>query len=83
MNKQTPIKLPKSLKLVKVGNSTGVILPKDILARMGLELGDTLKVKASDDGIELRPSNSDFEEQMAAARKVMGKRKRALRELAK
>ena len=71
------------LKLVKIGNSTGVVLPKDVLARLGLVQGDSLSVSDTESGIELRPFQADFEAQMAAAREVMAKRKRALRELAK
>lgn len=71
------------LKLVKVGNSTGVIFPREVLSRLGAELGDLLTVSNTDSGIELRAFRDDFEAQMAAAREVMARRKRALRELAK
>ncbi|PZU10930.1 AbrB/MazE/SpoVT family DNA-binding domain-containing protein [Sphingomonas sp.] len=71
------------LKLVKIGNSTGVILPKELLARLGAEQGDTVSAFGTDRGIELRPQDDDFESQMAAAREVMARRARALRELAK
>ena len=71
------------LRLVKIGNSTGVVLPKDVLARLGLAQGDSLSVSDTESGIELRPFQADFEAQMAAAREVMVRRKRALRELAK
>jgi putative addiction module antidote len=73
----------KPLKLIKIGNSTGVILPKEVLARLHVELGDELSVAETPCGIELRPSDGDFEAQMAVARKVMEKRRLALRELAK
>jgi putative addiction module antidote len=71
------------LKLVKIGNSTGVILPKELLARLGAEQGDVLSAVDTDRGVELRPMDDDFESQMAAAREVMVRRARALRELAK
>lgn len=73
----------KPLKLIRIGNSTGVILPKEVLARLHVELGDELSVTETPSGIELRPSDGDFEAQMAVARKVMEKRRMALRELAK
>jgi putative addiction module antidote len=73
----------KPLKLIKIGNSTGVVLPKDILAKLGVEQGDQLTLIDSDDGVQLKPYEADFESQMAAAREVMARRKRALRELAK
>ncbi len=72
-----------SLKLVKIGNSTGMILPKELLARLGVQAGDTLNATAEGDGILIEPSDETFESQMAAAREVMARRKRALRELAK
>jgi putative addiction module antidote len=71
------------LKLVKIGNSTGVILPKELLARLGAEQGDMVSASDTDRGVELRPKDDDFESQMAAARDVMARRRRALRELAK
>lgn len=73
----------KRLKLIKIGNSTGVILPKEVLARLHIGLGDELSVAETPGGIELRPKEGDFEAQMAVARKVMEKRRPALRELSK
>ena len=72
-----------ALKLVKIGNSTGVVLPKDVLAQLGLSQGDSLSVSASGNAIELRPLQDGFEAQMKVAREVMQRRTRALRELAK
>ncbi len=73
----------KPLKVVKIGNSAGVILPKEVLARLNAELGGMVGMEVNDDGVHLKPFEADFEEQMAAAREVMARRKRALRELAK
>lgn len=72
-----------SLKITKIGNSAGVILPKEVLAHLQAEAGDSLSVVLTPNGIELSAAEPDFEAQMAAAREVMAKRKRALRELAK
>lgn len=71
------------LKLVRVGNSTGVVFPREVLARLGAQQGDLLTISDTDNGIELRPFEENFETQMAAAREVMARRKRALRELAR
>lgn len=71
------------LKLTQIGNSVGVILPKEILARLKLEKGDTVFVTEAADGVMLTPYNPEFEDQMAAARKVMKARRNVLRELAK
>ena len=63
-----------SLKLKAVGNSTGVILPKEILAKLRVEKGDRLFVIETPNGIELTPYDPEFERQMEAARKIMKKR---------
>lgn len=71
------------LKITTVGNSLGVVLPKDALSRMKLAKGDTLYITETPDGYRLTPYNPRFESQMTAARKVMKKRRAALRELSK
>ncbi|AZI35807.1 hypothetical protein NT2_10_00690 [Caenibius tardaugens NBRC 16725] len=71
------------LKITKVGNSAGVILPKELLAHLGARVGETLSVVVTPRGIELSAADPDFDAQMAAAREVMTRRKRALHELAK
>ncbi|MDQ3259631.1 MAG: AbrB/MazE/SpoVT family DNA-binding domain-containing protein [Pseudomonadota bacterium] len=73
----------RALKLTQIGNSVGVILPKEILARLKLEKGDTVFVTDSPDGVRITPHDPDFETQMEAARKIMKKRRAVLRELAK
>lgn len=80
MNKPVSV---KSLKLVRVGNSTGVILPKEVLARLRLEVGDELSLVETPGGVSLTRRDPGFEEQMAVAREVMRRRRNALRELAK
>ena len=72
-----------ALKLTQSGNSVGVILPKEMLARLKLEKGDTVFVTDAVDGLKLTPYSADFEAQMTAAREVMKKRRHVLRELAK
>lgn len=71
------------LKLTVIGNSLGVVLPKEALARMKLGKGDTVYITETPDGYRLTPYNPEFESQMKAARKIMKKRRAALRELAK
>lgn len=73
----------RELKVIKVGNSLGVILPKELLAKLGAELGDSLAWVANQDGFAVRRSDTAFAEQMAVAREVMQRRRDALRELAK
>jgi putative addiction module antidote len=72
-----------ALKLTQIGNSVGVVLPKDMLSRLKLEKGDTVFVTDTADGIRLTPYDPDFETQMAVARGIMKKRRDVLRELAK
>ncbi|TZG29605.1 AbrB/MazE/SpoVT family DNA-binding domain-containing protein [Sphingomonas montanisoli] len=72
-----------SLKIIKVGNSSAVILPKELMAHLDVTAGQSLSVSRTPRGIELSAPDEDFEAQMAAAREVMARRKRALRELAK
>ncbi|TRC97476.1 AbrB/MazE/SpoVT family DNA-binding domain-containing protein [Mesorhizobium sp. WSM4303] len=66
----------------KIGNSDGVILPKEMLDRLNLKTGDQLQIVETDRGIALEPVDDSFERQMEAARKVMDKYKVALQKLA-
>ncbi|MDG2004108.1 MAG: AbrB/MazE/SpoVT family DNA-binding domain-containing protein [Novosphingobium sp.] len=72
-----------TLKITKIGNSAGVILPKEVLAHLQAGVGEALSLVITPRGIELSSAEPDFDEQMKAAREVMARRKRALRELAK
>ena len=72
-----------ALKLTQIGNSVGLILPKEMLARLKLEKGDTVFATDAANGVMLTPYSAEFETQMTAARKVMKKRRDVLRELAK
>ncbi|MBT1155337.1 AbrB/MazE/SpoVT family DNA-binding domain-containing protein [Aminobacter anthyllidis] len=66
----------------KIGNSEGVILPKEVLERHNLKAGDTLEIVESNDGLTLKPTDDAFERQMEAANKFMDKYKVALQKLA-
>lgn len=72
-----------TLKLTQVGNSVGVILPKELLAKMNVEKGDEIFITDSPDGMRITPHNPDFEAQMKLAREIMKERRAVLRELAK
>lgn len=72
-----------ALKLTQIGNSVGVVLPKELLARLHVEKGDTVFATESPDGIRLTPFDPGFEQQMKAAREIMKQRRNVLRELAK
>ena len=71
------------LKVTQIGNSLGVILPKEALARLKVEKGEKLFMVETQDGYELVPFSAEFEAQMNEARRIMKKRRAVLRELAK
>ena len=81
MNK--PANLAKQLKLIKIGNSVGVILPKEVLAKLGVEAGELLDINDTPSGLHLQRHDEGFAAQMEVAREVMKRRRNALRELAK
>ena len=72
-----------ALKVTQIGNSVGVILPKDVLARLKVGKGDSLFVTDLPDGVALRPYDAEFAEAMEAAREIMKEYRDVLRELAK
>lgn len=71
------------LKITAIGNSAGIILPKEVLAQLGVDKGDSVSVVKTPNGIELTAYDPTFDEQMAIARDVMARYRNALRELAK
>jgi putative addiction module antidote len=72
-----------ALKLTQIGNSVGVILPKEVLARLKLSKGDTLHVTETPDGIALTPYDPNFEEQVELGREFMREYRDTFRALAK
>jgi putative addiction module antidote len=72
-----------TLKLTTVGNSVGIILPKEALERLNLEKGDKIFLTESPDGYRLTPYDPEFEKQITVARQIMKKRRAVLHELAK
>lgn len=59
------------LKLVKMGNSTAVVVPREILTRLRVSQGDTLYWSETPDGFNVTASNPDLEKKMALAEKIM------------
>ena len=72
-----------TLRITTVGNSTGVVLPKEILQRLHVDKGDTLYVVETPNGVELTPYNAEFAAQMDAAEQVMREDRDVLKKLAK
>lgn len=71
------------LELKKIGNSTGIILPKEILARLGLTQGDSVVLTETPTGLHLSRDEEDLERGMEIAREAMKTYRAALTELAK
>jgi len=72
------------LKLRKVGNSVGVILPKEALAHLNANEGDTVSVTEGPDGsLRLSPHKAEVARQMEVVQDVMKRYRHTLRELAK
>lgn len=72
------------LKLRRVGNSVGVVLPKEALARLNVREGDALTFTDAPDGsVRVTPSKADFTRQTKAVDKVIRRYRNTLRELPK
>ncbi|MGB0514375.1 MAG: AbrB/MazE/SpoVT family DNA-binding domain-containing protein [Wenzhouxiangellaceae bacterium] len=74
--------MTRKLKLTAIGNSTGVVLPKELLERLRVSRGDELMVLETPDGIKLTPYDPEFARQMEVAEKVMREDRDLLRRLA-
>jgi putative addiction module antidote len=69
-------------KIISVGNSAGIILPKEVLDSMKVEKGDTLYIRETVSGYEVSPYDPEFERTMELAEKVMREDRDVLRRLA-
>jgi putative addiction module antidote len=72
-----------ALKISRVGNSAALLLPKEALAKLRVEQGDTVYLTEAPDGYRITAFDPEFEEDMKLARRIMRKRRKVLRELAK
>lgn len=71
-------------KVRKIGNSLGIVLPKEALNALKVEEGATLYLtEAPQNSLRVTPEREGFSEMMAIAEKGMQKYRNALRELAK
>ncbi|HEY1896496.1 MAG TPA: AbrB/MazE/SpoVT family DNA-binding domain-containing protein [Terracidiphilus sp.] len=70
------------VKVIPVGNSSGVILPKETLARLNIQRGDTLYITEGPEGIRLSPFDQEFARQMEVAREIMRENRDVLQRLA-
>ena len=71
-----------TVKVTTVGNSVGIVLPKELLERMRVSKGDRLHVSETPNGLELTPYDEEFAKQMEVAEQVMREDRDVLRKLA-
>jgi putative addiction module antidote len=71
------------LKITTIGNSAGVVLPKELLSRLRVAKGDSLYATELSDGIKLTPFDPELAGQMEVAERVMREDRNVLRKLAK
>lgn len=71
------------LKLRKVGNSVGIVLPKEALKHLKVKEGDTVTLTEAQDGVRLTSSNPEFAKSLACFESLNRRYRNALRELAK
>ncbi|MDT8280003.1 MAG: AbrB/MazE/SpoVT family DNA-binding domain-containing protein [Erythrobacter sp.] len=72
-----------TLKITKIGNSAGIILPKELLARLRVDIGDEVYVSEAVDGLRVTASDPDFATLMDMAEGIMRKDRDILKVLAK
>lgn len=72
-----------ALKLTQIGNSVGLILPKEVLARLKVEKGDTVFVTDAANGVMLTPYDPELEAQLKAGREFMREYRDTFHQLAK
>jgi putative addiction module antidote len=71
-----------TLKITQIGNSLGVILPKEVLAILNADKGDTLFVTRTPDGVVLSAYDAKIANQIEVGRRIMRENREALRRLA-
>jgi putative addiction module antidote len=70
------------VKITTIGNSVGIVLPKEVLNRLHVEKGDSLYVLESPGGVILTPYDQEFADEMESAKRIMRKHRDVLRKLA-
>ena len=71
------------LKVTQIGNSLGIILPKEVVSALNVEKGDTLTLSETQDGFRLTPYDVEVERQLEAGREFAKEYRDTLRALAK
>lgn len=71
-----------AVKITTIGNSVGIVLPREVLSKLKVAKGDTLYVLDTPDGVELTPFDQSFAEEMEVAKRIMRENRDVLRRLA-
>lgn len=71
-----------AVKITTIGNSVGIVLPREVLSKLKVAKGDTLYVLDTPDGVELTPFDPSFAEEMEVAKRIMRENRDVLRRLA-
>jgi len=71
-----------AVKITQVGNSVGIVLPREVLSELHVEKGDTLLITSTPDGVQLTPYEAEFANKIAVFEKVMRDNRDVLRKLA-
>jgi putative addiction module antidote len=71
------------LKVRQIGNSLGIVLPKEALAHLKVDEGETLTLTQAQDGMRLTAANPEFDKTMATFESLNRRYRNTLRELAK
>jgi putative addiction module antidote len=74
--------MASAVKITTIGNSVGIILPKEVLSKLKVAKGDSLYLVDTPEGVTLSPYDQDFAEEMEAAKRVMKENRDVLRRLA-
>lgn len=74
--------MPTTAKVVAIGNSVGIILPKETLARLKVQKGDTVCISETPFGVHVTPYDDQFMRKLESTERIMRKYRDALRKLA-
>jgi putative addiction module antidote len=74
--------MPTTTKIIAIGNSAGIILPKEALDRLNVEKGDTIYISESPAGFHISPYDEEFGAKMEAAERVIRRYRDAFKKLA-
>jgi putative addiction module antidote len=72
-----------TLKLTQIGNSVGVILPKEVLNKLKLEKGQSIFITETPEGYAITPYDPTLDEQLQAGRDFMREYRDTFHQLAK